>query len=208
MGVQNAGGGQDRIAVETAGAGPSVLPDAGDRWLGMPRAGLLPALTGGALLWAGVLLVQHAGRHYLDASIRPVAVAGFACLVIAGWAATRLVRRGDYPWLMFLAAVAFPLFEPQNKPDSLPWRLASGLWGLALVVLALYSFVRMLSRSDELERRIQQEALAFSFSSTLVLAVAWTVLQELLPPLRGVWVAAAMSLSWLVGWNLATRRYL
>jgi MFS family permease len=176
----------------------------------MSRAGLLPALVAGAGLWAGALLTQHAGRHHLDAGWAPllIGLGGVLGLLLCGWAATRLVRRADYPWLMFLAAVAFPLFQPQNKPDSLPWRLASGLWGLALVVLALSAFARMLSRSDELERRIQQEALAFSFAATLVLVVAWTVLQDLLPPLQGVWVAAAMSLSWLVGWNVATRRYL
>jgi hypothetical protein len=196
-------------AVDSRGLPASALSAIDARSLGMSRAGLVPALAGGLGLWAGSLLTQYFGLHYLDTrwSMRLIGIAGLGCLVLCGWAATRLVRRADYPWLMFLAAIAFPLFQPQNKPDSLPWRLESGLSGLALVVLALYAFARMLSRSDELERRIQQEALSFSFSATLVLVVAWNVLQDLLPPLQGVWVASAMSFTWLVGWNLAMRRY-
>jgi hypothetical protein len=188
-------------------AGRDAIAD--DRPLGLSRSGLLLAIAGGISLWVGRLLLQAFGRHHLDVAFQHwlVGAAGLGCLMLAGWAAARLFRVGDTPWLMFLAAVAFPLFQPQSKPDTLPWRLGSGLWGLLLVLLAVRAIARMLARGDELQRRINHEALAFAFAVTLVLVVAWSVLQELLPPLQGVWVASALSSTWLVGFGLAARRY-
>lgn len=176
---------------------------------GMSREGLLPAALATLGLWAGLALVLHVGRHYHDTSTANVALfcAGVLGLALAGWMVQRLVRRADYPWLMFLAAVAIPLYEPQNKPDTRFWSLFSAVYGLVLVLVAVYAFVRMIARTDELERRINQEALAFAFGVSLVLAMSHSLLRELLPPLTGLWVAAAMIAAWLVGWNLAVRRY-
>ena len=176
---------------------------------GMSRAGLAPALIATGGLWAGLALVLRFGRNYLDPSWgnRAFFYAGALALALAGWMVGRLVRRADYPWLMFVAATAIPLYEPQAKPDTLFWRLFSAGYGLVLVLVAVYAFVRMVVRTDELERRINQEALAFAFAASLVLAMAHSLLQELLPPLSGLWVAAAMIATWLVGWNRAVRRY-
>jgi hypothetical protein len=169
----------------------------------------MPALVATGGLWAGLALLLHFGRHYLDPGwvLRVAALAGLVGLALAGWMVGRLVRRADYPWLMFVAAIAIPLFQPHNKPDTLFWRLFGGATGLVLVLVAVLAFVRMISRTDELERRINQEALAFAFGVSLLLAMAYALLQDLLPPLSGLWVAAAMIASWLVGWNLAVRRY-
>ena len=175
---------------------------------GMSKEGLVPAVVATAGLWVGQSLLLHFGRHYLDPGLGGYGLAGAAFLVVAAAAAVRLARRADYPWLMFVAAAALPLYQAQNTTDRLSWvRVASALYGLALVVVAVYAFVRMVRRTDELERRINQEALAFAFAVSLVLAVGWSLLQELLPPLRGLWVATAMIATWLVGWNAAVRRY-
>jgi hypothetical protein len=176
---------------------------------GMSRAGLVPALIATGGLWAGLALLLHFGRHYHEPgwALRSAALAGLVGLALAGWMVGRLVRRADYPWLMFVAAIAIPLFQPHNKPDTLFWRLFGGASGLVLVLVAVHAFVRLISRTDELERRINQEALAFAFGVSLLLALAYALLQDLLPPLSGLWVAAAMIASWLVGWNLAVRRY-
>lgn len=177
--------------------------------LGMSRAGLAPALAGAAGLWLGLALLVHAGRHYHETGwqTRGAFLGGVLGLVLAGWATARLVRRADYPWLMFLAAVAVPLYAPNDKPDVLFWRLFGAVYGLLLVLVAVWAFVRMVARTDELERRINQEALAFAFGTSLVLAVAYALMQDVLPALRGLWVAAGMIATWLVGWNLAVRRY-
>lgn len=176
---------------------------------GMSRGGLVPAVVATVGLWAGVALLVSFGQRYLDPrwSVRALFPCGLLCLVVAGVMTTRLVRRADYPWLMFVAALAIPLYQPFDKPDTLFWRTVGAVYGLLLVLAAVYAFVRMVARTDELERRINQEALAFAFVLSLVLALAYALLQDLLPPLRGLWVAAAMIAAWLVGWNLAARRY-
>lgn len=176
---------------------------------GMSREGLFPAALATGGLWIGRALVLRFGRSYLDTSWGNLAIfwSGVAALALAGWMMTRLVRRADYPWLMFVAAGAIPLYDPQGKPDTLFWRLFSAAYGLALVLVAAYAFRRMVARTDELERRINQEALAFAFASSVVLAMGYALFQELLPSLSGLWVAAAMIATWLVGWNLAVRRY-
>ncbi len=186
------------------GPGPAA-PLAG----GMSREGLVPALVATVGLWAGVELLESFGRQYLDPrwSVRILFVCGLLSLLVAGVMTTRLVRRGDYPWLMFVAALAIPLYRPHSKPDVLFWRLFGAAYGLVLVLIAVYAFVRIVARTDERERRINQEALSFAFGVSLVLAMAYALLQELLPPLQGLWVAAGMIACWLVGWNLAARRY-
>ncbi len=197
-----------------ADASPALTPAvaADERTLGlggMSRAGLVPAVLAVAGLCGGMALVLVFFRHYLDpdGGETLALVFGHVGLIVAGWMTVRLARRGDYPWLMLVAMVALPLFEPQHKPDTLFWRLFGAAWGLVLVAVAVYAFVRMVGRTDELERRVNQEALAFAFASSLVLAIAYSLFRELLPELQGVWVAAAMIATWLVGWNVAWRRY-
>lgn len=176
---------------------------------GMSRQGLVPAVVASVSLWGGLALAVRYGNRYLDADrdLHASLLAGFLLLVLAGWLVQRLARRRDYPWLMFVAAVAIPLYEPQAKPDTLFWRLTSGAYGLTLVLVAVYAFARMVRRTDELERWINQEALSFAFVASLLLVMAWSLLQDALPPLRGLWVASAMIAAWLVGWNAAVRKY-
>ncbi|HXY39067.1 MAG TPA: hypothetical protein VEQ10_05325 [Vicinamibacteria bacterium] len=176
----------------------------------MSRDGLLPALLAVAGLWGGLAVLRLYAWHQLEPGWGVhlgLLLPGFLGLVLAGWMATRLARRRDHPWLMFVAVVVLPIFQPQNKPGVLFWRLVGGVCGLALVAVAVYAFVRMVARTDELERRINQEALSFAFASSLVLAIAYSLFQDLLPPLQGVWVAAAMSATWLLGWNVSWSRY-
>jgi hypothetical protein len=176
---------------------------------GMSREGLVPAVVATIGLWAGEGFLQSFGRSYSDPAwnVRALLLCGLLCLGVAVAMATRLVRRADYPWLMFVAAVAIPLYQPQNKPDTLFWRIFGAAYGLVLVLVAVFAFVRMIARTDELERRINHEALAFAFGVSLVLAMAYALLQDLLPALQGLWVATGMIVTWLVGWNLASRRY-
>jgi len=175
---------------------------------GMSKEGFAPAVVATAGLWLGQSLLLHFGRHYLDPGLGVYGLAGAASMAAAGAAAVRLVRRADYPWLMFVAAAALPLYQGQNTTDRLAWvRVGSALFALALVALAVWAFARMVRRTDELERRINQEALAFAFAVSLLLVVGWSLLQELLPPLRGLWVATAMIATWLLGWNSSVRRY-
>ena len=60
---------------------------------------------------------------------------------------------------------------------TLPARLPTALAPLPLFVLFLVGFIRFVSRMDELERRIQLEALAFAYPAVLVLLMTLGLLQ-------------------------------
>jgi MFS family permease len=198
-----------RASLPAAAAGEVDLDSATDLLRGMSRPGLVPAIVASVSLWGGLALALRYGNRYLDADrgLHASLLGGALLLALAGWMVHRLIRRRDYPWLMFVAAVAIPLYEPQAKPDTLFWRLSSALYGLALVLVAVHAFVRMVRRTDELERRVNHEALSFAFAASLVIVMAWSLLQDVLPPMRGLWVASAMIAAWLVGWNAAVRKY-
>ncbi len=89
---------------------------------------------------------------------------------------------------------------------------------VALVILPLipslgYMFcvVRMLRRVDELQRRIQLEAIGFAFAATVILAMTVDLLEQakLLPAIHWGWsgLVVAMALLWGVGNVMASRRY-
>ena len=89
-----------------------------------------------------------------------------------------------------------------------PWRdliaLSPMLAGLALPWVVL----RELRRMDELQTRIQLEALGFSFAGTALLTFSYGFLEGLGYPrlsMFGVW--PVMAVLWIVGLVLARRRY-
>jgi hypothetical protein len=69
-------------------------------------------------------------------------------------------------------------------------------------------FVRLLRRSDELERRLHLEGAFFGLSCGLVASVVYALFENRLPELRGQWVAVTLLLSWWVGYLATARRYL
>lgn len=75
-------------------------------------------------------------------------------------------------------------------------------------VLALWAIVRGHRRLDELEQRIQFEALSFAFAGTALLTFGWGFV-ELAGhprfPTFGIW--PLMAALWLVGQAIARRRY-
>jgi hypothetical protein len=75
-------------------------------------------------------------------------------------------------------------------------------------IFALFAFVRFLGRMDELQRRIQLEALGFGFGATAILTFAYGFLENAgLPRLSYIWVLPAMVALWGIGGAVAARRY-
>jgi len=74
--------------------------------------------------------------------------------------------------------------------------------------LALWAFMRMFRRLDELQRRIQLEAVAFSFLATCLITLTWAFQQNAgLPRFDVSWVAPLLILLWGLGLCVAKRRY-
>jgi hypothetical protein len=74
--------------------------------------------------------------------------------------------------------------------------------------LALYAYLRFLSRMDELGRRIQLEALAFAFGAAGMLTFAYGFLENAgFPQLSYIWVFPLMIALWGIGGAIASYRY-
>lgn len=74
--------------------------------------------------------------------------------------------------------------------------------------LALWAFLRMFRGLDELQRRIQLEAVAFSFLATCLITLTWAFQQNAgLPRFDVSWVAPLLIMLWGLGLGIAKRRY-
>ncbi len=171
------------------------------------RVGLVEFAVAATSLVAGDVVLRRMGRQYMAPGAMMTLVAGLAALVVCGVAVFRIVRRREYPWVLALAAVALPLYEPSQAPYGVGDRIAMGIRDLALVGLAVLFLTRILRRADELERRIHLEALSWSYSAVIVLLLAHAMVEDALPPIRGTWVASAMLGSWVIAWLGASARY-
>lgn len=109
-----------------------------------------------------------------------------------------------------LAAIACGWFL-RNTDPGVPMRLAYAMIPVvptALYVSSVYKSIRAL---DELQRRMQFEAVTFAFAATLILSLTFGMLQKsgfFLPWVwdwEGIW--GLMLGTWVVGQMLAVRRY-
>jgi hypothetical protein len=74
--------------------------------------------------------------------------------------------------------------------------------------LAMWAFLRMFRGLDELQRRIQLEAVAFSFLATCLITLTWAFQQNAgLPRFDVAWVAPLLIMLWSLGLAIAKRRY-
>lgn len=75
-------------------------------------------------------------------------------------------------------------------------------------VFALWAFLRFFRGLDELQRRIQLEAVAFSFLATCLITLTWAFQQNAgLPRFDVSWVAPLLIGLWGIGVAIAKRRY-
>lgn len=73
---------------------------------------------------------------------------------------------------------------------------------------ALWAFLRFFRRLDELQRRIQFEAVAFSFLAACFITLTWAFQQNAgLPRFDVSWVAPLLIALWGIGVGIAKRRY-
>ena len=172
------------------------------------RAGLVEFLIAVAGLVFGVVTLRQAGLTYITSTnSKWLLPTGLAALAVCGFALFRIVKRREYPWIVAFAAVALPLYEPSQAPYGLADRVVFAIRDLALLAAAVFFLARALRATDELEHRIQLEGLAWSYSVVLVALIAYALAEDILPPLRGVWVASLMLASWALAWAYTSFRY-
>ncbi|HYP42232.1 MAG TPA: hypothetical protein VEX13_17885, partial [Chloroflexia bacterium] len=88
------------------------------------------------------------------------------------------------------------------------WRVPVALAPVVPAIFGLLAFVRFLGRIDELERRIQLEAIGFGFGGTAVLTFGYGFLENAgFPHLNWVYVFPIMIFLWGIGLAIARRKY-
>jgi hypothetical protein len=95
-----------------------------------------------------------------------------------------------------------------NANPHAPWRVAVALAPVVPAAFALLAFVRFLGRMDELQRRIQLDAIGLSFGATAILTFAYGFLQLVgFPPISWIWIMPGMVMLWGLGAGIAAARY-
>src|SRR5690606_31140639 len=88
------------------------------------------------------------------------------------------------------------------------WRYFVAVAPVVPIIFAVMAVVRRVRTLDELQQRIQLEALAFAFACTAVLTFTYGFLELVgLPHLDWLWVLPLMSVLWAVGLAIASWRY-
>lgn len=129
-------------------------------------------------------------------------------LVCTPTRATRkyLIRMASFA-LAYVIATLVSVRVIQHNPAA-PAKYA---WALLPMVPALFvpmAVVSFFREMDELQKKIQLEALAFAFATTAVLTLSYGFLQNAgLPELSWIWVWPVMAGCWIVGTIGARRRY-
>src|SRR5262245_41661424 len=97
----------------------------------------------------------------------------------------------------------------QAHARAVPVRVVLALLSMTGLVLVAGAILRELRRIDELQRRIQLEALAFSFCCTAIITFGWGFLETFvgLQRLPGFAIWGIMALLWVMGLLIAQRRY-
>jgi membrane associated rhomboid family serine protease len=88
-------------------------------------------------------------------------------------------------------------------------RIALALTPMIGAAAAGWAVMRALWRMDELQRRIQLDAIAISFLATALITFGWGFAEEAgAPRLSAFFVWPVMAVCWLIGLLIARRRYL
>ena len=89
-----------------------------------------------------------------------------------------------------------------------PWRILAALLPLIPIVMGLMAFLRFFGAMDELQKRIQLYAMAFSFGATGLLTFSYGMLQNVgLPQVSFIAVFPLMIALWGLGSVIASWRY-
>lgn len=95
----------------------------------------------------------------------------------------------------------------EANPQAL-WRYALAVAPAIPICFALWAFLRALGRMDELQRRIQLNAIGFSFGATAIITFTYGLLELVgLPSLSAIWVLPLMIALWGIGGAVAAWRY-
>lgn len=108
----------------------------------------------------------------------------------------------------YVVVLIVSIITLQHVTLALPWRVLIAVAPVIPTLFALVAFLRFLGRMDELQRRIQLEALGLGFGAVGILTFAYGFLENVgLPRLSYIWIFPALIAFWGIGTGIAARRY-
>jgi hypothetical protein len=117
----------------------------------------------------------------------------------------------QFAWAMIAYGVvltASVLILKSNPDPDAPWRIPVALAPMIPAMFGLMAFVRYMGSIDELQRRIQLEAIAFGFGGTAALTFGYGFLEGVgFPPINWTFIFPLMIGLWGIGVAIAGRRY-
>lgn len=109
----------------------------------------------------------------------------------------------------YVAVTGLVAFAFVEKVIPAPLMVPAAL--LPIVPAAFFPFILLdrIRACDELQRKIQYEAMAFAFAMAALLTLSYGFLQVFanFPDVNWVWVWPVMGLMWIIGVLLGRRRY-
>jgi hypothetical protein len=171
-------------------------------------------LTALGYVWVG-LLYQHWKPHgaaYRRPGIQMLTAFLLGVGVIA-WLMMRAIQRKDFLVMFYgalLACWSLANISADMHKSGLPrsWVIISASAAFASALFAFWNLVLVLRSADELQRKINYQALAFAYSGTLIITLGYSLLEGIvLPHLGHLWVCGLMVVLWSVGLILSSRRY-
>lgn len=95
-----------------------------------------------------------------------------------------------------------------NSPATAWWRIPLALAPIIPSIFAMIAFLRALGRMDELQRRIQLEALAFGFGAAGIITFSYGFLENVgFPHINWIFVFPMMIMFYGIGSGIASWRY-
>ncbi len=94
------------------------------------------------------------------------------------------------------------------SPNNAWWRIPLALTPVIPAIFGMIAYIRFISRMDELQRRIQFEALAFGFGVSGLIMFSYGFLESIgFPHISLLWVFPFMIAMWGIGTIITSRRY-
>lgn len=110
--------------------------------------------------------------------------------------------------IAYAVVLLVSVFVLKQGPSEAWWHIPLALTPVIPILFALWAFLRFFHRIDELQRRIQLEALALSFGATCVMTFSYGALEYAgFPALNWTWVPSFMMAFWGIGTAIASLRY-
>ena len=155
-------------------------------------------------------LFSHAASPFLRTEVpTPVAFAGppAEAFITPIWTAHKAQIQFAFAILAFLMVLAGSVTVVQaNGAET--WRYAVAAIPAVPAAIVIWLFVRAMSRLDEVQKRVQVQALGFSLAATAMLTFGYGFLEGIgWPEMNGTLVLPLMGLLWGVGMILVALRY-